>query len=251
MSEVNTALEAAAENTTVATEEMEAAAETSTTETAVETVEVPEKYKGKDINDIIKMHMEAEKLIGKKQPEAPEEYLFPDETPEDFKELINKVGKNNKITQDQAKALVDALIENNRAVEESAKFKAEEALKNANKELEKEFGSALNSRLDAVKSILTKYGDVDTIEGLKNSGLLHDVKFVKFLDKITTDVLRHTVVASDFTEKSVLTPAEARAKIEEKKASKEFMSAYLDSKSPGHNEAVREWSTLFKAAYSN
>lgn len=252
MTEVKeTALETQVENTTV-----EAEAETVTTTTTDFVSTLTEDLRGskslekfKSADDLAKSYLNLESKLGQKIEGAPEKYVMPEEISEKVKEVLITTGKEHNMTQNQINALANKFIEDSRTSEAAEKHRAEEFLAEQKKALEKEFGSTLENRLDAVKSVLTQYGDEDTKTMLKDSGLLHDAKFVKFLDKITGDVLKHTAVASDYTDTRGTTPAEALAAIEAKKADREFMDAYMDPKHIGHKLAVKEWNDLFQAAY--
>lgn len=253
MTEVNTA---ATEATTVETT-AEAVETVTTTETTGFVDTLQEELRGskslekfKSVDDLAKSYINLESKLGAKTPGAPEQYIMPEEIGIETKEILEATGKANNMTQEQVNALANKFIETDRVKSESAKVQAEETMAKAQKELEAEFGSALDARLDAVKSILNQYADEDTKTAIKETGLMHDAKFVKFLDKITNDVLKHTAVASDYTESRGTTPAEALAAIEAKKADKTFMEAYMNTKNPGHALAVKEWEALFAAAYT-
>jgi len=57
-------------------------------------VEVPEKYRGKNLSDIVKMHQEAEKLIGKQAQEVGEVRKLADEL------IKQNLGKNQPVVED-------------------------------------------------------------------------------------------------------------------------------------------------------
>ncbi|CAB4140707.1 hypothetical protein UFOVP408_58, partial [uncultured Caudovirales phage] len=57
-------------------------------------VEVPEKYRGKNLADIVKMHQEAEKLIGKQAQEVGEVRKLADEL------IKQNLGKNQPVVEE-------------------------------------------------------------------------------------------------------------------------------------------------------
>lgn len=70
--------------------------EVSNTESVQEASEIPEKYKGKNLEDIVRMHQEAEKLIGRQAQEVGEVRRLADEL------LKQSLAQNNSKTQPQA-----------------------------------------------------------------------------------------------------------------------------------------------------
>lgn len=199
-----------------------------------------EKFKGKDINELAKSYVNLEKLVGAKQPSAPEKYVLPDEANAIINDTILEVAKKSNITQDQLKALADKLVEAKRAELISLESEVGAKLAANKKELELEFGTSLEKRLDAVKSVMTEYGSDELTESLKQTGALHDAKFIKFLDKITQDVLKVKMVGADYDAQLVPTPQEAKAMIAKKYSDKEFTKAYFDPFNPAHKKAVEE-----------
>lgn len=218
-----------------------------------------EKFKGKDINELAKSYVNLESLIGKKITEMPEdvvkEYLKVPSSPEEYvlaegadsviaKELL-EVARANNVSQEQMKAISDALVEHKRNSEKLEIEEADKILAERKAELEKEFGTSLEKRMDSVKKVLTQFGGEEMQEKLKQSGLLHDVSFVKFLDKVTQEALKVKMVGSDYQAQYVPTPEEARQLIQQKYADKNFSKAYFDSFDPGHKAAVAEMQRLF------
>ena len=224
---------------------------------------IPEKYVGKTIEDVIKMHQEAEKFIGKKVdespeeivnkflkvPEAPEEYLINEELDQNLAKQLAELGLKTKVTQEQMKSISDKLIEVQRTQKEAEKAKADEYVSKNEKALKEEFGIAYDERIKDVRDLITKYGQEGAEEELKASGLLHNAKFVSLLAKVSSDVLQHTLVGSDFT-KRTLTPSEAKAEIANKRADKEFMEQYL-KRGIGHEQAVQKMEELYRIAFQS
>jgi hypothetical protein len=232
---------------------------------------LPEDLKGnkslekfKDVSDIAKSYVNLESLIGKKitempdevvkqylkVPTAPEKYILPEDAKDVITEDFLKLGLKNNINQAQMKEIADALVIKARQEKEIAEVKANEMIEANKKELEKEFGISLDKRMDAVKSVLSQYGDENLNETLKQSGLLHDAKFIKFLDKITQDALSAKLVGEDYARAKFLTPNEAKQKVAEKMQDTNFRSAYYSANHPGHKQAVDEMRKLFASMNS-
>lgn len=240
------------------TEQVEVVAE------PVVTAVVPEKYVGKTIEDVIQMHQAAEKLIGKKVtempedvvkqflnvPKAPEQYLINEELDAKLADNLKKVGVEKNISQEQMKALSDNLIELNRISKEAKQAETQKYVEAEQAKLKEKFGAALEGRIEGIKTLLNQYSDENTTNLIKDAGLLHNSDFVQFLDKITQDVLRHTMVGSDFANRE-LTPSEAMAKHNEKLLDTEFRNAYYSARHPQHAHAVAEMEKLRSIMYSN
>jgi len=199
-----------------------------------------EKFKGKDANELAKSYINLEKLVGAKQPSAPEAYVLPDEANAIINDTILDVAKKSNITQDQLKALADKLVEAKRAELISLESEVGARLAANKKELELEFGVNLDKRMDQVKSVMTQYGSDELVDSLKQTGALHDAKFIKFLDKITQDVLKVKMVGADLEQAYAPTPQEAKAEIAKKYSDTEFTKAYFDPFHANHKKAVEE-----------
>lgn len=217
--------------------------------------------KFKDVNDLAKSYTNLESLIGKKVNEMPEDilkqylkvpttpdkYAISDEAKEAVSQEILEIGLKANINQDQMKVLTDALALEVRKNKEQAEIQAKETLETNRKELEKEFGISLDKRMDAVKSVLSQYGNEDLNTALKESGLLHNAKFISFLDKITQDVLSVKMIGEDYTKSKALTPSEARNEVNRKMQDADFRSAYYSANHPAHKSAVEEMRKLFSS----
>lgn len=211
------------------------------------------------VEELEKGYKNLETLIGKKVsdmpedlvkqflkvPTSPEKYALPDESKSIITEDVLKAAQNKNVSQDQLKEIVDALIINDRKTKEQAKASVAEFVAKNQKELESEFGVNIEKRLDAVKSMLSQYGNPDLVNELKENGVLHNAKFVKFLDKITQEALSVKLVGADFKERA-LTPKEAEAAITAKLQTPEFKNALYNHVHPGHQDALKEYYKLLE-----
>lgn len=203
-----------------------------------------EKFRGKDASELAKSYVNLEKLVGAKQPSAPEKYVLPDEANAIINDSILEIAKKSNITQDQLKALADKLVEAKRQELISLESEVGAKLAANKKELELEFGVNLDKRMDSVKAVMAKYGSDELTEALKETGALHNAKFIKFLDNITQDVLQVKMVGSDYTQQQSLTPAEARKELNTKLGTPEFQLAWRNALHPKHKDAVEEFAKL-------
>lgn len=220
-----------------------------------------EKFKGKTVNDVIESYINLESHIGKKVqdlpadlvkqyldvPTAPDKYLINEELDPKIAEVLKAVGVEKNISQDQMKIISDKLIEIKRAEKEETVKKTEEFMKANRDKLEKEFGKTLEERTGAVKNLLSKYGTEELNKEIADAGLLHNANFILLLDKISNDVLKHTLVGADFQQRT-LTPVEAKAEVDKKLANTEFSIAYFNPVHPGHRQAVKEVNELLSIA---
>lgn len=220
-----------------------------------------EKFKGKSVEDLFESYVNLESHIGKKVEQLPEEvvkqflkvptspdkYLISEELDAITKDRLVKIGVEKNISQDQMKVITDNLVEIQRSVNEAKEKETLSFMKDAQDRIIKEFGKATEERINDVKNLLQKYGSEDLNKEIAAKGLLHNPEMVLFLDKISQDVLKHTLVGSDFSQRK-LTPEQAIAEVNRKLADKEFSMAYFSSTHPAHKAAVQEVERLYDMA---
>lgn len=213
--------------------------------------------KFKSVEELEKGYKNLESMIGKKVndlpedvlkqflkvPTSPDKYVLPDEAKTIITDEILKVAQTKNISQDQLKEIADALVMNSRKQKEIEKQTINEFISKNQKELETEFGINLEKRLDSVKSMLSQYGNPDLVNELKDNGILHNAKFVKFLDKITQEALSVKLVGADFKDRP-LTPAEAATTLNTKLQEPEFRRALYNKLHPKHGEVLKEYTKL-------
>jgi hypothetical protein len=236
------------------TTEQAIATPVTTTEAPVTTVATPEitaaptllagKFTSAD--ELEKAYKNLEKHLGEKRPSAPESYILPDETVSLISKDVLDVAKKANITQEQLKTLTDSLVEQHRSLV-SNKSKTEQEILEQNKvQLKKDFGDTLEDRINSIKAVLSQYGDEDTKNSIISKGLLDDAKFVKFIDKMATDVLKSKTVASDFANRG-LTPNEAKVTLDQKLGNMEFKTALYNNLHPNHAYVLEEYTRLINA----
>ena len=208
-----------------------------------------EKFKGKDANEVIKSYLNLEKLASGKNPTAPEKYILANGADEIFKEGILNIAKKGNITQEQLKLLSDGLIEDRQMQIRLAEQEATRIMEERKTEIQKKLGLGYEGKMASVKKVLTQYGDAGLEEALNKTGLMHDVKFVSFLDTIVQEALQVKLHGTEYQAQRSLSPEEALREIELHKADKNFMAKYSNNRDLGHEEAVKEWTKLFNSAY--
>ena len=192
------------------------------------------------------------------RPEAPEKYNLQDALKEDllksapyledevndFKSIAHKIG----LTDSQAKQLVEMRLG---AIEGEVKA-VEETRIAAEGHLKKLWGQEYNNRLDAARKLIGVYSDKgpeykDAIEQLVNSPAGNNPVLLQMMSEL----------AETYQEKGHIgiqgatfgtTPETALMKIQEKKADRGFMEAYLDDRHPGHKQSVAEITRLYQIA---
>jgi hypothetical protein len=223
----------------------------------------------KDVNELVKSHIHLNSLLGKKvneyakedlegfmgklgKPEAPEKYVAPEELGKEELARLQKHAHKANLTQEQFKSLVDEMI-----LEKREMTKQEQELYNVAEskwadEIRKEFGFALNERLALADRAVKHIGGDELMQLLQDTGLNKHPSVVRAFSKIGKDFLEgDKVVSADVDAKFGITPAEAENRIRTLQSDKEFTSAYLDSRHPGHAKAVEEMTVLFKSAYGS
>lgn len=238
-------------NTAVETEvKVDTTTESVATDKVEETkVDLPEKYQGKNLEDVIKMHQEAEKLISKKSPSAPEEYILPDSLKLGTKDILVAKAKELNVTQDQMKAIADVLVEEHKLLNTSAE-EAEKSAKEANmNKLNEHFKDTLDVRVKEFKELTTKYAGEELAAELDQLGAYENAAFMKMFDALNNKVLKNTMTATEYMERPK-TPAEANKEIAELRMDADFMSRYQNKRVTGHAEAVSKMSELYKIAHS-
>lgn len=218
---------------------------------AVETakVELPEKYLGKSIEDVAKMHMELEKKLGEKIPSAPESYVLPEEFDLSRKDEFLSKAKELNVTQEQLKELSDILILDKRDSEVSVKHNEEISLKESEKALQDYFGNNLDIRTKEIQETSIKYAGEEITKELDSLGAFKNPTFMKFMDKINSAVLKETMVGADYINRPK-TASEAENEINSLRMDEDFMKSYRDKFTPGHKEAVKKMSELYRIAHS-
>lgn len=163
----------------------------------------------KDLNSLAKSYVHAQKMIGadkiiipqkgatKEQwnevftklglPKKEEYKLSKIENSvlgEDFYNKVTDLGHSLGILPSQMQEFVQSLETDAQSKFEANKTKHEQLMNEASTNLKKEWGEAFDARLHNAKTVLEKFGDDETKQFIRESGLGNDPRIVKFLEKI-------------------------------------------------------------------
>ena len=207
------------------------------------------KFKDKDLSEVIKSAISAEKLIGKRvedfskeevdafmikqgMPEAPEGYKFPEEVTE--KEVFADAFHKAKLTQEQATALNNYLVEKQREESEALTAKSQQAMMEAKEILTQEFGDAVEKRINLAKNTITELGGPDLLQHINRSGLGNNPAFIKMMAKVGVELGEHTMIASDAAKNFGLTSSDRQAALSQIMSDPAQMEAWKNPTHPNH-----------------
>lgn len=219
----------------------------------------------KDPSELAKSYVEAQKLIGKKVsqmtpeeikqfnknlgvPESKDNYDFGEDTSNDpnmvnwFKGAAHEAG----ITQDAAKKLVEKwngqVAESKKMVESQIELKNEENVKF----LKSEFGAAFDEKVNHANKAISKFGGEPLVKVLSDYGLQSNPVLVKAFAEAGKLISEGSLPNPTSNGQYGLTPAEARAKIEQTKADPSFQKRMRSNDIPTREEAFKELENLYK-----
>lgn len=247
--------------------------------------QLPEELRGdpafkdiKDLGGLAKSYVHAQRMVGMDKvaipgkdakpedwrafysrlgaPEAPDKYEFPQYEPKtegftidpemqtQFAQQAHELG----LSKAQAAKLFDWYAQSSdgiaqQALENDMRFQQE-----AKTQLAKEWGNAYDQNVNFARAAAKEYGGEELINVLEETRLGDHPVILKALAKIGRALAEDPMHTSQSGQNFEMAPAEAQAKIAEKKGDKEFMAAYTDQSHPRHKYAVEEMSRLYQAA---
>lgn len=122
----------------------------------------------------------------------------------------------------------------------------EAATKKGMDDLQKEYGNAYQMKLKSAQAVVDKFGDDAFKKHLADSGLANDPTLIKMFMKIGESFSEDTFKGT--AQGPALFTPEAALK-EANKIIGDMKHAYNDKKHPGHADAVKEVTSLFKQAH--
>lgn len=230
----------------------------------------------KNVGDLAKSYVSAQKMIGMKRvaapadnwnenqwnefygaigrPEAPDKYALPDIKLEeglsfDDKKMaairteLHKAGFTGK----QFQAAMSLYMNNMNETVRGAKSAQETANASAVQTLKGEWGEKYDTNVDIARSVLKNYGGEEMMQYVEGQ-MGNNVPLIKFLAKIGEQFME----AKDKGGKGTLpVKDETRAKveIESLKLDKDFQDAFTNARHPGHKAAVDRWIQLHSVAH--
>lgn len=189
------------------------------------------------------------------RPDTHEGYELPTENMPDIKlddglmnqffQEAHRIGLNKQ----QAAALVRWQAQAAQEGSEAGVIEMESHLAQAQEAMRKEFGNAYEQNLDMAQQAAKQFGGEELIELLNSTGLGNEPAVIKAFANIGKAISNDEVIGGGGRQSFVLSPAEAKKAISEKKRDPNFMKAYEDRSAQGHADAVAEMGDLFKVAY--
>ena len=245
---------------------------------------IPEELRGdpslaniKDIGSLAKGYVHAQHMIGADKvaipnKEAPQEeldafynklgrpeqadgYQVPTENMPDvpidgdmantFFQEAHRIG----LSKSQAAALI-------RFNSEQAQSQIQAAEANFNSDMEKteqtlrgEFGNAYDQNLQMAQKAARDFGGDELVDALNKSGLGNNPAVIRAFHNIAKVISNDEIIGGGGRQSFVLSPADAKQAIAEKKRDPNFMNAYSDRDASGHADAVAEMGRLYESAF--
>jgi len=224
----------------------------------------------KEIGDLAKSYIHAQKMVGKDKIVVPDKFATPDDwrknvfnklgLPETEDKYDFKVKEGSKLDADfikgfKAEAFKNGILphqaeqlagwyDEKMAAFESTYSKTMEDNTKANIEsLKKEWGAGFEKNVKIANVVLEKFADPEIMEHLKNSGFANDTKLVKLLHKMGAAVLDDKVLGDAINTNAGLSPEDA--KIEVNKIIGDKNHPYFNSLHASHKDAVAEVQRLY------
>lgn len=162
-----------------------------------------------------------------------------------FYQEAHRIGLNKQ----QAAALVRWQAQAAHEGTEASIVEMESHLAQAQEAMRKEFGNAYEQNLDMAQQAAKQFGGEELIALLNSTGLGNEPAVIKAFANIGKAISNDEVIGGGGRQSFILSPAEAKKAIADKKRDPNFMKAYEDRSAQGHAEAVAEMGDLFKVAY--
>jgi hypothetical protein len=218
----------------------------------------------KDVNDLAKSYLNAQALIGKRiqdmgpedlahinhlrgVPQSPDAYSLPAELQPEAVDWYRKAAMEAGLSQEQARKLSENFIMNNRLAAEKQQQQIQLQHTNWINDLKQEFGSAFDQRIDIAKRAVDAFGGQELKQLLNETGLGNNPVVVKMFAKIGANILEDQLVRADYEKTAGMTPADAKAVMNNKMLDPEFRSALYSATHPAHAAAVSEYEKLISS----
>lgn len=218
----------------------------------------------KDVNELAKSYLNAQALIGKRLqdmgpddlahinglrgvPQSPDQYSLPAELEPGAVDWYRKAAMDAGLSQEQARKLSENFILQNRAAMEQHQQQQQLQQTNWINNLKQEFGSAFDERVGIAKRAVDAFGGQELKDILNQTGLGSHPTIVKMFAKIGANILEDQLIRADYEKAAGLTPADAKAAMNNKMLDVEFRNALYSATHPAHKAAVSEYEKLISA----
>lgn len=243
---------------------------------------LPQEYKDaawlKNISDIptlVKSHAHMQKMVGADKiavpsknatpeewkavyeklglPQKPEEYKveidpkFKDKMDEDFVKGLSSKAHEAGILPHQAKKVAEWFAEENEKAFITQQKELENHIAAGIDGLKKEWGSAYNEKITQAKVALKELGGEELTKYVRESGLGKNAAFIKIMAKAGELLAEDKIRDGQGNENGAMTPAQARAKLQEIKA--DIKSPYYNKDHHEHARVKAEVNRLYQMAF--
>lgn len=152
----------------------------------------------------------------------------------------------SKVPAAQAQEFFKSLEEESVAFQADMEKHASDRIAKEHQELKTEWGQAFEQNAKAASAVIIEYGDDEFKNYVKESGLISDAKFTKFLLSVSKELNSE---ATDHNARGTgnagfLTPGDASVKINEMRGDSKH--PYNNRSHPGHLDAVAEMKKLYE-----
>ena len=235
-------------------------------------------YKGKDVSELAKSLVGAQKLIGVDKIQKPQEgwsqadwdafydasgrpkditgYAVPEKLPEGIQldEAMTKAffekARAEGLNKRQAAAVIAHYADMQSQAQASYYEQQQESIKAASAELDRRFGPAKNERMGLAKEALKfAASEEDRTAILSNPLIANNPAIIELLANVGKAVATDQIIGRGTSYKPVATPPEALAKIAALRADPSFAKRYYDSSHPEHAFLVKELDELYAIAH--
>lgn len=219
----------------------------------------------KSVEDLVKSHINAQSVIGKKfedmtpeqmetyfnkqgRPETPDGYQLdaPEGSDENlvgwFKNTAHELGLPAEQTGKLFSAYNELVANQQQQAEVAAQSQSIEDVK----ALKREFGPDFDKRSELAVRALEEFGGEDLKELVISSGLGNNPTLVKAFAKAGAMLAEGKFVAGNTSGKFGLTASEASSKIDTLRNDSAFMKAYTNPSSAGYKDALKQMEDLYK-----
>lgn len=220
----------------------------------------------KDINSLAKSYLHAQTLIGKRvtdlspeelgqvysklgRPETAAGYELPapegDPIVTSYRQIAHDLGLSKQTAETLYRRYADTIVEQQRGAQEAFEKQSEEH----REALKQEWGSAYKERLEYARRGALSLGGEELLKEIMNSPSLgNNPMVIRALANAGMKLRESAGFGSSDSAAFTMTPEMATNEIATLKKDSAFLSSYINSRAPGHKEAVVKMNELYVLA---
>lgn len=190
------------------------------------------------------------------RPDTPDDYEAPEkglpegvEVNEDARKKLFQAAYSMGLNKQQAARLyrhyAESVGEAAKQSQEAAQQRREAALN----QLKSEFGEAFDQNIAMAQNAIRELGGEELLNSLVESGYADDPAMVRFAHNVGRMLATDEITGGGRNQGFVLSPDDARRKINSMLGDETFQRVYRDKNHPGHAEAVREMQEMYAKAF--